>query len=225
MFPVPLLADTYWPETEHIIRIVAAVVLGGLIGLERELRDKPAGFRTILLICVGACVFTMISALAGGPDSQHTRIAAQIVTGIGFLGAGAILRDRASIVGLTTAATIWSAAAVGMAAGFGQIGLAALGAVVILVVLFLFDFVEDWIGDLRDTQEYRIVAENKDDTLDRVRAMITEAGLSARKHTSFEEGDSVVLYVVVMGSKSNHDRFRQKLIRSKDYTLREARLG
>ncbi len=216
------LADTYLPTGEHVVRIVAAMVLGGLIGLERELRDKPAGFRTIVLICVGACVFTMVSAIVGGPDEERTRIAAQIVTGIGFLGAGAILRDRASVIGLTTAATIWSVAAIGMAAGFGHLGLAALGTVFILVALLAFDSVEGWIGDLRDIQEYRIVTENKDDALDRVYTMIAEAGLAIRKRSCYEEGPSIVVDIVAMGSKSNHEDLRRALLRSSEYTLGKA---
>ena len=102
-----IAADTTaWINAGHALRIVLAVVLGGIIGLERELGDKPAGLRTIILICVGACMFTIVSQIVGGPDWNSTRIAAQIVSGIGFLGAGAIIRDRQSVIGMTTAATI-----------------------------------------------------------------------------------------------------------------------
>lgn len=111
-----------------ILGIVLAVIFGGLIGLEREIKRKAAGLRTNVLICVGAAVFTIISRRMGGPASESlTRIAAQIVTGVGFLGAGAIIRDRAEIRGLTTAATIWLVASIGMACGAGyyMLGLAA----------------------------------------------------------------------------------------------------
>ena len=220
-----LLADTYLPDGVLAIRVGVAVVLGGMIGLEREMRDKPAGFRTIILICVGACLFTIVSELAGLRDGETTRISAQIVSGIGFLGAGAILRDRASVIGLTTAATIWAVAAVGMAAGYGFLGFAAVGAVTILVALFLFDAVEDWIGDRRDVQDYRIVTQNAEDTPDRLYAMIADMGLRIRKRTCFEEGSAVVFYIVAMGSKINHDRLRRTLLRSGIYSLREARQG
>ena len=101
-------------------RVAMAMVIGVLVGLEREVRDKPAGLRTIVLISVGACVFALVSEKMGGPGTDRTRIAAQIVTGVGFLGAGAILREARAVYGLTTAATIWMAAALGMACGFGR---------------------------------------------------------------------------------------------------------
>ncbi len=206
-----------------MVRIVVAVILGGLIGLERELRDKPVGFRTIVLICVGACVFTILSQVVGGADQDSTRIAAQIVTGIGFLGAGAILRDRANVLGLTTAATIWAVASIGMAVGFGHLPLAVLGTVVILVALLAFNVVERWIGELRDIQEYHIVAANAADTFDRINALFENAGLSTRKRSCYEEGSSLVVHVVAMGSKANHERLRIILARSDEYTLRKAR--
>ncbi len=103
---------------EDALRIVLALVAGGAIGLEREFRDKAAGFRTLIFICVGAALFTLLSAkLSGGSDG--TRIAANIVSGVGFLGAGVILREGGRVVGLTTAAAIWLTAALGMALGGG----------------------------------------------------------------------------------------------------------
>ena len=209
-------------ETEPIIQILAAVVFGGLIGLEREVRDKPAGFRTIILICVGACVFTIISRLAGRPEYESTRIAAQIVTGIGFLGAGAILRDRGSVMGMTTAATIWAVAAIGMAVGFGHLRLAVMGTAAILVALLIFDVFERWIGDLRDIQDYYIAAENTDDTLDRINTLMEEANLRIRKRLCYEEGSSLVVHIIAMGAKTNHEQLQRKLIRSSEYTLRRS---
>lgn len=208
------------PEMEHVVRIAAAVLLGGLIGLERELRDKPAGFRTIILICLGACIFTILSQVVGGPDAQGTRIAAQIVTGIGFIGAGAILRDRQAVFGLTTAATIWAVAAIGMAVGFGLLALAGLGTAAILVALFAFDFVEHWIGDRRDIQEYRVLAANSEDALARIGAMFEEAGLRVRKRSCYEDDSSLVIQIVAMGAKADHERMRVRLVGSQEYTLR-----
>lgn len=205
-----------------ILRVVAAVVLGGLVGLERELHDKPAGFRTIILICVGACVFTIVSEVVGSQDWDRTRIAAQIVTGIGFLGAGAILRDRKSVIGLTTAATIWAVAAIGMAVGFGEYGLALTGTAALLVVLFLFDMVENWIGDSRDIQDHRFQAVKAPDALDRVVAMFEQAGLQARHRTFHEDGDVLVFQIRAMGAKKNHEKLRLDLARSDDYTLLQA---
>ena len=117
------------------MRLLLAAGLGAAIGIERELRGKPAGLRTNILIAVGAAVFTTISLQIGGPAGTPDRIAAQIVTGIGFLGAGAILRSGDSVKGVTTAATVWVNAAVGMSAGAGEYGMASVATAITLVVL------------------------------------------------------------------------------------------
>ncbi len=216
------LAQTGAPGADDAVRIAAAVLLGGVIGLERELRDKPAGFRTIVLISVGACIFTILSGSVGGPDWNSTRIAAQIVTGVGFLGAGAILRDRTNIVGLTTAATIWAVAAIGMAAGFGHLGLATMGTAAIMIVLLAFDHVEKWIGNRRDIQSYQILAGNETGTPRQVKEMFAHAGLRIRKQTYYEEGSSLVFNVWAMGDKSDHDELRMLMARSDEYVLRRS---
>jgi len=120
-----------WPG--DIISIVLAVILGAAIGLEREISGKAAGLRTNVLICLGAAAFTIISKRMAGGDDSLTRIAAQIVTGVGFLGAGAIIQDRGGVHGLTTAATIWFVASLGMACGAGLYLLA-----VVLTFLAIF---------------------------------------------------------------------------------------
>ncbi len=212
-----------WQLSWHdIARLLAAVVLGGVIGFERELRDKPAGFRTIILICVGACVFTIVSQRIGAPDLNTTRIAAQIVSGIGFLGAGAILRNRNSVFGMTTAATIWAVAAIGMAVGFGEFGLAIAGTMAILVALFVFDFVEHWVGARRDIQIYDFVTSNEDDAISRVDGMLKKARLQVRKRTCYQEGDGLVFHVRAMGAKANHEKLRIGLARSDEYQLRRS---
>jgi putative Mg2+ transporter-C (MgtC) family protein len=130
---------------DNLARLSLAAALGGAIGFERELRDREAGLRTHLLVCLGSALFTIVSAygfrefLTSGDQvirADPTRIAAQIVTGIGFLGAGAIIRQGLSVRGLTTAATLWVAAAIGIAAGAGYYSGAVLGTVVTLVALW-----------------------------------------------------------------------------------------
>ncbi len=217
---IDIARDYLWPDMEYVIRIVAAVILGGLIGFERELHDKPAGLRTIMLICLGACIFTIASELVGGPDWNSTRIAAQIVTGIGFLGAGAIIHYRQDVFGLTTAATIWAVAAIGMTAGFGLFALATFGTLVILVALLFFDFVEHWVGERRDIQEYHFITPKTDDTIDRVSELFKNAELGVRKRGYFEEGSSLVFDIVAMGSKINHEQLRADIANSEEYTLR-----
>jgi putative Mg2+ transporter-C (MgtC) family protein len=126
-----------WPD---VISLLAAAVLGGAIGLERELRGKPAGLRTNIIICLGSCIFTIISTSLSGSDPG--RIAAQIVTGIGFLGAGAIIHSGIGIQGLTTAAGIWIVASIGMACGARMYFLALVAAFLTLIVLLLLSPLE-----------------------------------------------------------------------------------
>ena len=137
------MPELSWAEV--VLRVVLAAVLGGAIGFERELREREAGLRTHLLVSVGAALFTMVSAYAWtdwrfsteeGLVFDPTRIAAQVVTGIGFLGAGAIIRQGLSVRGLTTAATLWVVAAIGMAAGVGYYGPAVVTTALVLVSLW-----------------------------------------------------------------------------------------
>jgi putative Mg2+ transporter-C (MgtC) family protein len=130
-------------QLELAVRLTAGLVLGAVIGFERELHRQPAGFRTHSLVALGAALFTIVSAYGfSGPMVDPTRIAAQIVSGIGFIGAGTILQHRGSIRGLTTAASLWSVAAIGTAAGAGLIVMAVVGTILILVVLAVLDRIE-----------------------------------------------------------------------------------
>ena len=138
-------------QLELVARLAIALALGAAIGFEREMDRQPAGFRTHALVALGAALFTIISAYGfSGTVVDPTRIAAQIVTGIGFVGAGTILHHRGSIRGLTTAASLWSAAAVGMAAGAGMLIMAGVGTALIVIVLSVLEGVEGmlrkWLG-------------------------------------------------------------------------------
>jgi putative Mg2+ transporter-C (MgtC) family protein len=137
------LPSLNWDES--LLRLALAAVLGGLIGVERELREREAGLRTHLLVALGSALFTIVGAygfhafLASGESvvrADPTRIAAQIVTGIGFLGAGAIIRQGLSVRGLTTAATLWVVAAVGLAAGAGYYSAAVITTALVLIALY-----------------------------------------------------------------------------------------
>jgi len=132
-------------QAELALRLIAGLALGAIIGFERELHRQPAGFRTHSLVSLGAALFAIISGYGyGGAAIDPTRITAQIVSGIGFIGAGTILQYRGHIRGLTTAASLWSVAAIGTATGTGLYVLAVLGTVLILVVLSLLDRVESY---------------------------------------------------------------------------------
>ena len=123
-------------DSELIPRLLLAALLGGLLGIERELKQKAAGPRTNILIALGSALFTLLSIELAPPGADPTRIVAQVITGVGFLGAGAIMRTDSGVQGLTTAATVWVNAAVGVAAGGGQYHLAFSATAVTLVVLF-----------------------------------------------------------------------------------------
>jgi putative Mg2+ transporter-C (MgtC) family protein len=127
---------TPWIELDMVIRLIIAAVVGGIIGYERESAEKPAGLRTLILVCVGAALFTMAS-VSFGLMSDPSRIAAGIVVGVGFLGAGTIIHGRGGIVGLTTAAGIWVVAAVGMAVGAGLYLVAGVTTVIVVIALRL----------------------------------------------------------------------------------------
>src|SRR6266567_1584177 len=139
-------------DLEMVTKLLLASVLGALIGLEREVHGRPAGFRTHLLVSLGSCLFTIISidvyriygnfSGVGPVGVDPGRIAAQVVTGIGFLGAGAIIRDKASVRGLTTAACLWVASAIGIACGIGLFGIALVVTTIALVSLMLLKKVE-----------------------------------------------------------------------------------
>ncbi len=126
-------------DASQIVSLLLAILLGAAVGLEREYFHKAAGLRTNVLICLGACVFTIVSKLMGQQyGDSTTRIAAQIVGGVGFLGAGAVIQDRGGVQGITTAATIWLMAAVGVCCGAGFYLLAALTTLFALVTLIGF---------------------------------------------------------------------------------------
>jgi len=125
-------------EVEMVLRLLLATALGAIIGYQRERAGKPAGLRTHILICAGAALFTVASLYGFGTAADPARIAAGIVAGIGFLGAGAIMRRGEGVVaGLTTAATIWAVAAIGLAAGAGLYLVSAVTTVITLIVLYL----------------------------------------------------------------------------------------
>jgi len=149
-------------SVDLMLRLLLAAGLGAALGLEREYHQKPAGLRTNILIGLGAALFTIVSVMAGRNGGSADRIAAQVVTGIGFLGGGAILRGRATVHGMTTAATIWVNAAIGMTAGAGAYGTATVATAITLVVLVLLPPVERYFerrAGLPNTHEHGRVHE------------------------------------------------------------------
>ena len=120
---------------ESVIRLILATILGAMVGLEREITHKPAGLRTHMLVSLGACLFTIVSMYDFGMDPA--RVAAGIVTGIGFIGAGTIIAEREKVVGVTTAASLWATAAIGLTVGVGDYFLSIVATVLVFIVLSL----------------------------------------------------------------------------------------
>jgi putative Mg2+ transporter-C (MgtC) family protein len=159
-----------------IARLVVAAILGGLIGLERQLRHKPAGLRTNMFICFGAAMFTVLSdQLAGSLGGDHTRVAAQIIPGIGFIGAGSILHARGSVVGLTTAATLFVVASVGMATGGGLYITAIFATILILIALALLGRLEKKFGMKSMLVTYEVTGANAESILVEANRVLDQA--------------------------------------------------
>ena len=162
---------------EYIIRILLAALAGGLIGLERAYHDKSAGFRTMVLIATGSAFFTIISEVMGSPINDDARIAAAVVSGVGFLGAGVIIKDGISIKGLTTAASIWLVASLGMGMGLGLYELVAVVTGAILIVLWFLPPFERWVDGLHEFLTIHIVIKNTDKQEEKVLALFKESNV------------------------------------------------
>jgi len=159
-----------------IARLVVAVLLGGAIGIERQLRHKPAGLRTNMFICFGAAMYTVLSdQLAQGYGGDHTRVAAQIIPGIGFIGAGSILHSRGSVVGLTTAATLFVVASVGMAAGGGLYITALFATIVILIALAVLGRLERRFAMKSMLVTYEVTGDTAEKVLVEANRLLDEA--------------------------------------------------
>jgi putative Mg2+ transporter-C (MgtC) family protein len=141
---------------EEAAQVSFAFIVGAIIGIEREFRSKPAGFRTMILICVGSCLYTIISK---ENVVSTDRIASNIVTGIGFIGAGVIFKEGISVNGLTTAALIWVTAALGMAIGYHNYPLAVVVSIIVVITLFVLEPVQRFIIRLHRVIDYRIKTE------------------------------------------------------------------
>jgi len=178
------LTIAYW---EIALRLLLAVVLGGMIGFERESHNRPAGFRTHILVCAGSALIMMVSAygftgqIGEGFEADPGRIAAGVVTGIGFLGAGTILQHRGSVRGLTTAATIWVVSGVGLAAGIGFYFGAVLTTGFVLISLLLLRRFEKSYFTRRRLKHLQVRAVDQPGLLGRIGAILGEMRVNIRK--------------------------------------------
>lgn len=202
--------------TENLIKLGMSVLIGGIIGAEREFQDKAAGFRTIILITVGSTLFTIFS-LSMDPGFTQTRIAANIVTGIGFLGAGAIIREGGRIAGLTTAATIWLSSALGMGIGAGDLIFVSASTMVVLLVLLVFPYLEARIDGIRESRTYKIVFPGtKWKSLEKVHDALLSNSLMVLEHHQSKTESSITGTWRVIGSPKHHDEFVGLMFKDKD---------
>src|SRR5512143_3284368 len=180
-----------------LARLTIAAILGGIIGLERQLRHKPAGLRTNMFICFGAAMFTLLSKeLAGGPNDS-SRIAAQIIPGIGFIGAGSILHSRGSVTGLTTAATLFVVASVGMAVGGGLYLTAVFATILILLALAVLGNLETRFALRTVLETYEVTGHNVEAMLREVNRLLAGEKLTMQNvHLASSDGESRLVFAV-----------------------------
>lgn len=210
------LADLF---SRSLVRLLLAAVLGGIIGIERELKRRPAGLRTNMFICFGAAMFTILStdlASAWG-IGDHTRIAAQIIPGIGFIGAGSILHAKGSVSGLTTAATLFVVASIGMAAGGGLYLLAIFATMLLFLALHVLGWLERRLNLKPLVMHYSIEAEKSaDDLVSEVNSILEEQGKEMQGLRLSRTNGSERLVFTVDGTRSEHRELADRLRRSSD---------
>lgn len=200
---------------DDFIKILASTAVGALIGLEREYRSKSAGLRTFTLISVGCTIFTILSEKMGIHTSPD-RISANVVTGIGFLGAGVIFKMDDRVKGLTTATIIWVTASLGMAIGDGHILLSFLGTSVVYVVLGLFVKLEVIMEKYGRTRNYRIVCEYSPNAFKKLEAIFEECNLTAKREKQIINKVTLISNWSVRGRVSKHEKLVKKLMANED---------
>jgi len=199
------------PE-DIILKLVYSIIIGGLIGAEREYRSKSAGFRTLTMICIGATIFTIFSQIIGARTSPD-RIASNVVVGIGFVGAGVIFKGDNRVNGITTAAMIWVTAALGMSIGAGYTLFAGIACLSILIVLYLFTKIESLIDQVSQIRSYKIVCDYENETLQRFETAFKEHHLHFKRSRQMKAGGVITGEWIVKGSEKNHRHFVHNILR------------
>ena len=197
------------PFSSYLIRLVVALLIGGAIGLEREFKGKPAGMRTNMLICVGSCLIMIVSieiSRMAPQTSDPGRIAAQVVTGIGFLGAGTIIRSRFHIVGLTTAATIWSLSAIGLAVGAGYLLLSAVTAILITITLVIMGAIEGRLDTKRSYHVIEVSLERGEGVIKQLMELFASMKVTSEALEVLRTGD---VWRATFEYASSHERHRE----------------
>jgi len=189
---------------EDLLLIFIAIIIGLVIGAEREYKNKTAGLRTLMLVAVGSCIFTILSIKigVGNPD----RLAANIITGIGFLGAGAIFKDENKINGITTACTIWITAALGMCIGSGHIFLGVISTAVVLFVLLNLVTLEKWIDRTHKIHTYKITTRYESGIIESFEKTFSNFHLESQSLSQIKAGDTITINWRLTGNKKHHDK-------------------
>ncbi len=198
----------------YAARLCIAMLVGGVVGLEREFQGKPAGLRTNILMCVGSCLIMIISieiARSAQSIADPGRIAAQVVTGVGFLCAGTIMRSRFSVSGLTTAATIWTLSALGLAIGAGYILLAVSGAVLITLTLVGIRYVESGIHRLYSSHIIQVVLENREGAVAGLLREFAKMRIATEVQDVQFTGDVWTVTIEYDTSRKNHSQLIREL--------------
>lgn len=193
-------------DYEIFIRFLLAALWGGIVGAERQYRSKSAGFRTMIMISMGACFFTMMSMWIG-KENNPDRIASNIVTGIGFLGAGVIFRGDNRVNGITTAATIWTVAAVGMGIGAGYYFASACASVLILIVLAVLPFFENVIDKLNQSKIYLIKCAYSENAVPHFKELFQQNNLRYKLTNMVKEANELSTTWLVQGAAKNQQHF------------------
>lgn len=190
------------------------ILVGGLIGAEREYRSKSAGFRTMILICLGSFLFTTFSKFMS--DISPDRVASNIVTGIGFLGAGVIFKSDNRVNGITTAATIWAVAALGMGIADGAYYVVLASTILVLASLLLLTKLEFVIDRINQMHTYKIVSPYKEELFKEYEDIIEDCHLSYKRIKRTKSGDNITGIWHVQGSGKNHNRFTKRMLHHPD---------
>jgi len=194
-----------------MLRLLVALALGAIVGLERERQERAAGLRTVTMVSLGSCLFTIVGAY-GFANTDPSRVAAQIVTGIGFLGAGTIFLRKDLVRGLTTAATIWAVAAIGMAAGTARYFEAAFTTLLILAVLMVLKPIEKRFFKRPSEAQVSVIIPRHDGEIEEVRAALGALGafpLSIRIHELNETEDRLEVDVGLPANRTTAELLRQ----------------
>lgn len=208
-----LIEGGHFITESEIAKFLLVIILAGLIGAERELRAKQAGLKTMIMIGLGSTLFTVLSVKMG--LGSQDRIASNIVTGIGFLGAGVIFREENRIKGLTTACVIWIVAAIGMATGAGYYQQAIGVTLVVLLALIFFPYLEEMVEHRSTTREYRIVKEYENETLDKYENHFKFAGLKLHRGLQEVSNGRIKGTWTAVGTPEDHKKFVDQLLQDK----------